>query len=70
MKTFRYSGDDEIEIPSARVIVKPGDTFEVEDDDIAAGLAGQGQFEDVAEAEKPAPKAKSKAAPVAEKEEN
>jgi hypothetical protein len=44
--TFKYVGDDEREIPAARLIVKPGDTFEVTGD-VAAGLEGQDMFEKV-----------------------
>ncbi len=44
MVTFKYVGDDEREIPAARVVVKPGDTFEA-DGDVAAGLDGQSMFE-------------------------
>jgi hypothetical protein len=51
---FKYVGDDEREIPAARLIVKPGDTFEVEGD-IAKGLEGQDAFEKVQN--KTAPKA-------------
>ncbi len=46
MQTFKYVGDDEREIPAARLIVQPGDTFEV-DGDIAAGLEGQSLFQKV-----------------------
>lgn len=38
---FEYLGDDEREIPAARVIVKPGGVFEVEDPDVAKGLEAQ-----------------------------
>jgi hypothetical protein len=51
---FKYVGDDEREIPDARIIVKPGDTFEVSDE-IAKGLDGQSLYE---KATKPKPKAK------------
>lgn len=44
MPSFKYVGNDELEIPTARLIVNTGDTFEV-DDDLAAGLEGQPQFE-------------------------
>ena len=44
--SFKYVGDDEREIPVARLIVKPGEVFEVEDD-IAKGLEGQDMFEKV-----------------------
>lgn len=44
--SFKYVGDDEREIPSARLIVKPGDTFEV-DPEVAKGLEGQDQYEKV-----------------------
>lgn len=53
MPEFKYTGDDDREIPAARLIVKPGDTFEVTGD-IAKGLEGQDLFEKVT---KSAPKA-------------
>jgi hypothetical protein len=56
MPEFKYVGDDEREIPVARVIVKPGDTFEV-DADVAKGLQGQDMFEKVTKSTAPkAPK--------------
>lgn len=55
MPEYRYVGDDEREIPMARLIVKPGDTFEA-DGEIAAGLEGQSIFEKVVKA-KTAPRA-------------
>ena len=56
MPEFKYVGDDEREIPAARVVVKPGDTFEVSDD-IAKGLEGQDMFEKVKKSTAPkAPK--------------
>jgi hypothetical protein len=56
MESFEYTGDDEREIPLARLIVKPGDTFEVSDE-LAAGLEGQTHFKKV----KPKTTAPSKA---------
>ena len=38
---FKYLGDDEREIPAARLIVKPGEVFTVDDSDAAKGLQGQ-----------------------------
>ncbi len=46
MPKFKYVGDDERDIPDARAIVKPGDTFEVTDE-VAKGLEGQEAFEPV-----------------------
>lgn len=46
MVSFKYVGLDELEIPAARMVVKPGDTFDVVDD-VAAGLVGQDIFEKV-----------------------
>lgn len=41
MRSFKYLGNDEREIPSLHLIVQPGGTFEVEDPAIADGLEGQ-----------------------------
>lgn len=62
MPKFRYVGDDEREVPALRLVVKPGDTFEV-DDDAAKGLAGQSLYEPV-----DAAKAAAKTAPKAPKD--
>ena len=43
---FKYVGDAEREIPSARLVVKPGDEFEVADE-VAKGLEGQSLYEPV-----------------------
>lgn len=40
-QSFKYKGDDERDIPAAGIVVKPGGTFEIEDQDVADGLAGQ-----------------------------
>lgn len=56
MPEYRYVGDDEREIPAARLIVKPGDTFEV-DDETAKGLDGQSLFEKATKTKTTAPKA-------------
>lgn len=40
-KAFKYLGDNEREIPLARLVVKPGGTFEVDDPEIAKGLEEQ-----------------------------
>lgn len=45
--SFKYTGDDEREIPACRVIVKPGDVFDVDDPEVAKGLEGQDMFEKV-----------------------
>ena len=37
---FEYVGDDEREIPDARLTVNPGEVFEV-DEELAKGLEGQ-----------------------------
>lgn len=41
MRSFKYVGDGEREIPDARVIVKKGDVFDVDDPEIAKGLEVQ-----------------------------
>jgi hypothetical protein len=53
---FEYVGDDEREIPDARLIVKPGDIFEV-DADLAKGLEGQTSLYKKATAKPKAPTA-------------
>jgi hypothetical protein len=45
--SFKYTGDDEREIPACRVIVKPGDVFDVDDPEVAKGFDGQDMFEKV-----------------------
>ena len=40
-RSFKYTGDGEREIPDARVIVKKGDVFDVDDPAVADGLEGQ-----------------------------
>ncbi len=46
-QSYTYDGDDEREIPDARLIVKPGDTFEITDPAVAKGLDGQPAFKKV-----------------------
>lgn len=62
MPKFRYVGDDEREIPALRLVVEPGDEFEV-DDEVAKGFAGQSLYEPV-----DAAKATAKTAPKAPKD--
>ncbi len=54
--TFKYVGNDERDIPVARLVVQPGDTFEVSDE-LAAGLEGQSLFEKQTKKKSTAPKA-------------
>ncbi len=56
MQTFKYVGDDEREIPAARLILQPGEEFEI-DDELAKGLEGQSQFEKAKTTKTTAPKA-------------
>jgi len=64
---LRYVGNDEREIPAARVIVNPGDEFKV-GDEIAAGLDGQPMFEKVKQETDAHRKAREKAEAAAAEE--
>jgi hypothetical protein len=47
MRQFKFNGDAPVDVPALGVVVEPGQTVDVEDPDIAAGLDGQEQWEHV-----------------------
>jgi hypothetical protein len=48
MPKFKFVGEEPVDVPAlALVDVQPGDVVDVSDKDVAAGLAGQAQWEPV-----------------------
>lgn len=53
MKKFKYVGPyDEVEVPALGAVVAHGETVEVEDTDVSAGLDGQDVWEHVPDPER------------------
>lgn len=53
MKQFKYVGPyDEVEVPAIGAVVKQGETVQVEDTDVSAGLEGQDVWEHIPDPER------------------
>lgn len=48
MPKFKYVGESPVDVPALRLVdVEPGQVVDVDDKDLAAGLAGQSTWEPV-----------------------
>lgn len=48
MKKFKYVGPyDEVDVPALGIVVSQGETVDVEDTDVSAGLDGQDSWEHI-----------------------